>query len=280
MDDIPVLPTWLNIEHENKGEDVSIHENEKNANVTFPPAVYRLAQGALCGTLLVTFGYPFDTVKTRLQQRPVFTGPLLSHLYKGATWPLLGTVCTNSIFFSVRHAAEDEHGANPFLSGALAGGVAAPVTAFANSGKIWNQVHGGHTAWPPTRAAYWSRAIGTTAARDIPAMAFYFGTFDVVRTRLEKEVPDVPEVARLMIAGGAAGAASWTISYPADTIASRVLSNSVESIMNAWRKGHWWKGFSVCMARAVLVNALTLSGCYTVFHKVCPPSQSIFVEEV
>lgn len=217
----------------------------------------RWAQGLVAGAVLTVVGQPFDTYKTRLQQKPSFTGPMFKHMYRGAAFPFVGSIATNGIFFSVFYTCKNEYGINPLLCGGLAGALASPVTTLFGSGKVWRQVNGKKAGWPPSRPSYWGRSLFATAARDIPAMAGYFVTLEAVNTMVDSRcsIPVVPS----LIAGGAAGIVSWSVSYPADTVASRLYSVQHLTISSAIQEGMLWRGFQVCLIRAVLVNALTFS---------------------
>ncbi len=52
-----------------------------------------------------------------------------------------------------------------------------------------------------------------------------------------------------------AGLCNWTVTYPIDVIKSRQMASNI-SISQAFRMGNLWKGFSICAARAVIVNAI------------------------
>ena len=54
------------------------------------------------------------------------------------------------------------------------------------------------------------------------------------------------------ISGGMAGIASWTISYPLDTLKTRIQSG--DTYMKAINKGNYFKGLPYCLVRAFIVN--------------------------
>ena len=51
---------------------------------------------------------------------------------------------------------------------------------------------------------------------------------------------------------------NWTLTYPIDVIQSRQIAQDV-SIKEAIQQGKLWKGYGVCAARAIIVNAAIFS---------------------
>ena len=47
----------------------------------------------------------------------------------------------------------------------------------------------------------------------------------------------------------------WTITYPIDVIMSRQIAQNI-SITTALQQKNLWKGYKVCIQRAVIVNAI------------------------
>ena len=56
-------------------------------------------------------------------------------------------------------------------------------------------------------------------------------------------------------AGGLAGLANWTASYPIDVIRSRQIASNC-TVKQAYDMGNLWKGFGLCALRAILVNSV------------------------
>ena len=49
---------------------------------------------------------------------------------------------------------------------------------------------------------------------------------------------------------------SWLSTYPLDVIKTRQMENKTLSLYDSYKIGSLWKGFSVCVIRAVIVNAV------------------------
>ena len=116
---------------------------------------------------------------------------------------------------------------------------------------------------------YW-----VTCLRDVPAFAFYFGTYDFLcRWAVRRgSLGHVDELSPMFIcvAGGAGGMMSWIATYPVDVVKSRYqidgmsrggprYSSSVDCFRQSSREG--WRvlfaGLSPALFRAFPVNAVT-----------------------
>ena len=81
--------------------------------------------------------------------------------------------------------------------------------------------------------------------REILASGVYFSVFHKLKTYIDSS----------LICGGLTGIASWTITYPLDVIASRQIAQNI-SIQEALHQKKLWKGYKICIQRAVIVNAI------------------------
>ena len=75
-------------------------------------------------------------------------------------------------------------------------------------------------------------------------MSTYFGTYHWLKKKHYHPI----------VAGGLAGLANWTLTYPLDVIRSRVYGQHI-GMVEAYRQGYLWRGYSFCAARAIMVNA-------------------------
>ncbi|KIM30001.1 hypothetical protein M408DRAFT_328433 [Serendipita vermifera MAFF 305830] len=115
---------------------------------------------------------------------------------------------------------------------------------------------------------------GTTAtlARDAPGSAAYFAAYEVAKKQLTpkgKEPGDL-DLGAIVVAGGLAGVAMWSIAIPPDVLKSRIQSapqGTYSGFADCARKtiasdgiGALWKGFVPAMARAFPANAATFVG--------------------
>ena len=110
------------------------------------------------------------------------------------------------------------------------------------------------------------RGFIATAARQAPAFAVYFTTYNGLKTQAAKYDQDSLLVS--ITAGGIAGSLSWAVSYPVDLIKNRIQAMPLDSKMNhsisavarqfvqenGWRA--LFRGFWLTIIRAFPVNGV------------------------
>jgi len=100
-----------------------------------------------------------------------------------------------------------------------------------------------------------TRGLYSTTARETLAMGVYFYTFHTLKQHTDST----------LLSGALTGVASWTTTYPIDVIMSRQVAQNI-TIKQAIQQGNLWKGYRVCIARAMLVNAANFKIYETVIH--------------
>jgi solute carrier family 25 carnitine/acylcarnitine transporter 20/29 len=267
----------------------------------------------------VLVGHPFDTIKVKLQTDSRRTVPQLlrqespSTLYRGISSPLLCLALINAIVFGA-HAQclrlYDEHDRDRpitqakcgFVAGAAQTIISAPMELVRSRMQTQTNQNGTPTtlraqlkhllAQPsPFRSLY--RGYALTFARDSPAFAVYFGSyewmlqwmtarnaksidlraidtveqFEMQRARsMAIENPSQPSNAQILIAGGLAGMLSWFICYPADVLKTQVQighrTGAIDCLRHMYNKGGLpaiskglTRGMMTTLLRAFPVNA-------------------------
>ncbi|KZV93798.1 mitochondrial carrier [Exidia glandulosa HHB12029] len=116
------------------------------------------------------------------------------------------------------------------------------------------------------------RGSFATLMRDGPGSAAYFAAYEVAKKALtpEGQSPSQLNLGAIIVAGGTAGVAMWSIAIPPDVVKSRLQSaptGTYSGFMDCVRKtiaadgvGALWKGFGPAMARAFPANAATFLG--------------------
>ncbi|KAF8528308.1 mitochondrial carrier [Gautieria morchelliformis] len=116
------------------------------------------------------------------------------------------------------------------------------------------------------------RGTGATLARDGPGSAAYFAAYEVAKKALTPAGSDPSKLnlGAIIMAGGTAGVAMWSIAIPPDVLKSRLQSapsGTYTGFLDCARKtiaadgvGALWKGFGPAMARAFPANAATFLG--------------------
>lgn len=203
--------------------------------------------GSLVGWSEIIIGFPFLTVKC-LQQNNQKWFPLPpTHYYRGVKYPFVSSVILNMSVFPLNERSYP-YTNNYFLSGLFSGAVISPVVYLIDTYTIRKQ-----TGMPLQGFKMFKgvNGLGSTFGKETLAMSSYFGTYHSLK-----------ENHGSFLAGGAAGLANWTLSFPFDTIKSRQLSRQI-NFKQAFKEGHLWKGYPIAALRSVIVNSVG----FTVYEK-------------
>jgi len=116
------------------------------------------------------------------------------------------------------------------------------------------------------------RGSAATLARDGPGSAAYFVAYELAKEALTPANQPTSQLnlGAIIVAGGTAGVAMWSIAIPPDTIKSRIQTapqGTYSGLIDCVRKTiakdgvkALWKGFGPAMARAFPANAATFVG--------------------
>ncbi|CAE6414773.1 unnamed protein product [Rhizoctonia solani] len=256
--------------------------------------------GGVGGISAVLVGHPFDLTKTRLQTAPAgaYTGALdvvkktlardgVKGMYRGMGPPLAGV----TPIFAISFWAYDLGKKITLSLGELAFAgffSAIPTTLVAGPAervKVLLQIQGqgGQSTYngpvDVVRQLYREgglrsifRGTAATLARDGPGSAAYFVAYEVAKKRLTPAGSDPSQLnlSAVVLAGGLAGVAMWSVAIPPDVIKSRLQSapsGTYSGFIDCTRKTiakdgvkALWKGFGPAMARAFPANAATFLG--------------------
>lgn len=211
------------------------------------------------GNLLV--GYPFDTVKTVLQndtkgqykgavdcvqQIIKKEGPM--GIYKGIQAPLAGTGVIFALYFVAYDGCErfirglrglpatQQLGMSDVLiCGGFSGVVGTLVLGPAELIKVNQQTArqtGVDASFGGTcRRIYGqggvralTRGLGATMARDVPGSMAWFGAYEYTKMTICTD-PKQPTVFQALFAGGMGGMGMWSFAFPLDTIKTRIQAS-------------------------------------------------------
>ncbi|XP_063363145.1 mitochondrial basic amino acids transporter-like [Cydia amplana] len=244
--------------------------------------------GCIGGCAGIIAGHPLDTLKVHVQSgrgsalectKSLLKGGTLSTVYRGVWAPLGGVSAVNAIVFgaygNTRRALPDPDSLKTHATAGAAAGLmqslaCAPVELVKTRQQLsipGDGLPGG--AWAGARHILRTGGIRTlfrgltiTAARDCPAFAIYFTSYEMM-TRDDRSVMTV------FTAGGVAGALSWVLLYPVDVVKSRLQGDVVGRYAGAWdcfkqsvRSDGWrclGRGLSAVTLRAFISNG----ACFT-----------------
>lgn len=229
------------------------------------------------------------SILSKMVRKEGWTSPL-----RGIASPLAASGFQNALLFATyapshRLLASDNspvhvssHLGQVFLAGCIAGAAQTVVTAPSELVKIRMQASGSQYASNTQCMVAAVRAhgvrhglfrgFGVTFLRDCPNIGLYFLSYEWVKGLLtggQLLVGDAPVAsnATVLLAGGTAGILSWALSYPIDVVKTRLQADTTGQYRGAWHalklsvQQHGYRvlfqGFSACMYRAFVVNAVT-----------------------
>jgi len=268
-----------------------------------------LVSGSFAGALGTLVGQPLDTVKVRLQTHSTPTGIVsfiartlrserLSSFYSGVTPALAAALTENAVVFAANGAikaayssifdktAEGGHNYLSLTEHACIGGMAGVFSATAITPleqiKVRLQCNKGRTRamtiisqavkCDGLRGLF--RGLGPTILRDIPFNFTFFGMYETschVIAHAHQPAVGKNELsnAEILLAGGIAGCAGWTVSMPMDVIKSVVQSqksskltvvSAAKQIIRQYGVAGLYLGWSAAMLRAFPTNASVFYG--------------------
>jgi len=272
------------------------------------PAAVSLGAGMLGGSIGVGVAYPLDTLKTKLQARETCAdepqqSPLsvaiaivkeegIGGFYGGVSSTMAGQAAIKGVVFFVYEWAKGAFSGlssvtlSLILAACLSGAVGSFVVTPVERIKCVMQATEVGTYSSPlaciaqlrrTDGFYGllTRGLGATLLREVPAYAFYFVSYDLVKTHL-LSASLVPASIIPLVGGAVAGAMAWVPVYPVDVVKTniQVLDGSggddgfVGTAKKLWAAGGvwaFWDGIGPKLARAVVNHAVT----FYVFDFVC-----------
>ena len=185
-------------------------------------------------------GFPFVTAKVLVQNKQSWRQPFL-HYYRGVKYPLISSVGFNTLVFPVHERLHPTYG--HFWSGVIAGVAVTPQMFFMDTFTIRRQTNQS-VSLGMFRGA---RGAAMTGCRETLALGSYFSVYHRVRQDTNS-----------FVAGGCAGLANWTLTYPLDTLRTRQIAQRC-SLQEAVGQGRFWKGFRFAAVRSVVVNSVSFS---------------------
>jgi len=229
--------------------------------------------GNLFGISQVIIGYPFDTLKTNIQNsnsiKPYFTNPI--KLYSGIKYPLYtNCICTGLLFGNYDYFYNLTN--HRLFSGALTGAISACILTPFDYKKIQAQYYScdntknikniknikttlileNETYWHAFKRYY--AGFRYTVSREIISIPVYFTTFHYLNEKLNSNEYSNKWYANSFISGGIAGMSSWLSTYPIDTLKSRKQLYPSYNLKQLYKMGPLFNGLGITLLRAFIVN--------------------------
>ena len=201
--------------------------------------------GFISGISQTIIGHPLDTIKTWSQNSIELKKPPMNikNLYKGISYPLIqNPLLISTSFFSNHYIKEKTD--NVYLSSSITGILSGIISTPIDKYKIMRQQKLEYKLSIRNFIRSYKN-MPIMMMREIPANFIYYSSFDHMKKN------DIP----VFFGGGIAGILSWTLTYPLDTIKSRLQSNSCSTIKEAFMKKKLFNGLMPCVQRAFIVNS-------------------------
>ncbi|XP_022663116.1 mitochondrial carnitine/acylcarnitine carrier protein-like isoform X2 [Varroa destructor] len=261
--------------------------------------------GGFAGMCLIATGHPLDTIKVRMQamppprpgELPVYSGALdcakktfaeggFKAFYRGMAAPLSSVTLSNSMYFlgysfgkRLQQVDNEPLTYSQTIRAAMTAAVfMTPVTIPTDRTKCLLQIQSqpGAQKFNGPIDCLWKlyssggitnlyKGGGVAVLLEIPAAAVYFSTYEAVKG---EHIPERGYIARVLLAGGLAGAMSWVITLPVDFVKSRVMTSCTKTkvfhvLWDTLRHEGiraFYKGLTLVVLRAFPANAACLLG--------------------
>lgn len=204
--------------------------------------------GFTSGLIQTLLGHPYDTLKTWHQNASILKMPPLKfkNLYKGISYSLIKTpLLFSATFYSNYYIKQKTN--NVQISSLATGLISSIITTPLHKYKVIKQQNLKYDL-NLTNILYSYKKMHIIMLREIPAKFIYFSTFDKFK---QYNIP-------VFLSGAISGTLSWSITYPCDTIKSRILSGKCKTIKEAYLKKDLFKGLQPCLVRAFIVNGMVI----------------------
>lgn len=194
------------------------------------------------GAIQTIIGHPLDTLKT-WKQSNVKKLINFKNLYKGVCYPLLTNSIICHVQFNIMDYKFSHYSLNYLLTALYSGLFLTPIEYY----KIRRQNN---------LKLNFPKGFGITLMREIPGCFIYFGIL--------RNFKSFTNINSDFLAGGTAGLVSWLITYPIDSIKTKIQSDM--SFKQAIKKP-LFKGLNYCLARAFIANSIGYY-CYVNLNKI------------
>lgn len=205
--------------------------------------------GGIAGSLQSVIGHPLDTLKTLSQNNLVMSSFSVKKLYSGLSASLIqSSFLTGSAFYINTYFYHKTQ--NNLLSSLYTGIFGCLIICPLEDFKIKRQISYSldltcNISFSNIKKSY--TFLHLVSLREIPAITLYFSSYRYLR-----EYSINP-----LLSGGISGSLSWLITYPIDTIKSRLQSNLCSNVRQSIQMGNLYYGLKYCLLRAFIVNGVS-----------------------
>ena len=199
-----------------------------------------IISGFAGGIAQTIVGHPLDTIKVLIQNKYPIKNLGIRDVYRGWRYPMVMSTLFNASLFPINQEIYN-YSNNYYISGFISGAIVSPIVDVFDVPQIKQQTN----QKIRLNDFYKTKGLFSTTLRESFAISLYFGTYHYCKDEYNIDS---------FFAGGIAGLTNWTLTYPIDVIRSRQISQNI-SFDKAFQQKNLWGGYSVCLLRAVIVNA-------------------------
>ena len=213
--------------------------------------------GCIAGAVQSIIGHPLDTLKTISQNKMISSSYSLKSLYLGFTPSLIqSSFLTGTAFYTNNYLYELTQ--NKVLSSFYTGLLGCLVICPLEDLKIKRQMSHPNTQFSISQFNSSYKYIHLVSLREIPAITVYFSSYRCLK---EQQI-------NIVLAGGISGVLSWLITYPIDTIKSRMQSNLCSTLTESIKIGNLYHVLGYCLFRAFIVNGASFYSYESILSKI------------
>ena len=199
-------------------------------------------KGFLSGAVQTISGHPLDTIKVLSQNnnsnfKKIFSTNIKKY-YRGVSYPLV----LNSFIVGIQFNTFYSYGS--LVCGLTSGLILTPFDYYKTYQQVYNKKINLPKNFNQLRNFNFPRGYNITILRETIALSIYFNSYEYMKKNN----------CGILFSGGMAGCLSWLFSYPIDTIKTRFQLGY--SYKEAFNQRNLWKGLTITLSRAWLVNSL------------------------
>lgn len=206
--------------------------------------------GNIFGFSQIIIGYPFDTIKSCLQNNNsiqiYFSKPKL--LYNGIKYPMIMNCLGSGLMFG-NYNYYNSYFNNSFIAGIITGFTGSFLITPFDYLKLHSQIYLKKQNFTINPKLLYSGLL-YTISREIISIPCYFTTYYYLNNNYNNKFL----FANSFLFGGIAGITSWLCSYPIDTLKTRKQLNPNLTLKHLYNTTKLFNGLAITLVRAFIVN--------------------------
>jgi len=206
--------------------------------------------GNIFGLSQIIIGYPFDTLKSCLQNnnsiKLYIYKPKL--LYSGIKYPMIMNCLGSGLMFG-NYNYYNSYFNNSIIAGIITGFTGSFLITPFDYMKLHSQIYLKNEKINYNIKVLYS-GLSYTISREIISIPCYFTTYHYLNDNYNNKFI----FANSFLFGGIAGMTSWLCSYPIDTLKTRKQLNSNLTLKELYQTSKLFNGLGITLLRAFIVN--------------------------